>query len=200
MDAQTEKMREFFDRCAGGWDVSRRGDPRKIAALVTLAGVRKGSRVLDIACGTGVLFPEILSRDPALLLGVDLSGRMIEKARSKFHDPRLRLAALDFFNVRESGFDTAFLFCAYPHFPDKARLCEQMAAVLKPGGRMMVAHDMGRGAVNRCHGGEAVGRLSWALRPVREEAARFSGRFRIDMAADTGEIYFFSGVKKQQST
>lgn len=190
---EAEEIRSFFDRLAGTWDECCRHDPRRIAAIVTLAGVAEGSRVADVACGTGVLFPEILSRNPALLFGVDLSGEMIKKARAKISDPRLRLAAADVFDVRETGFDTVLLYCAYPHFPDRARLAEKLAGMLKPGGRVMVAHGEGREEVNRCHAG--AGRVSRRLGPVREEAAAFEGVFRIDMTADTEEIYFFSGVK-----
>ncbi len=195
-DNKTEEIRTFFDRCADMWDGRCRHDPEKIAAIVTLAGVRPGGRVADIACGTGVLFPEILSRDPELLLGVDLSGKMIEKARSKFTDPRLRLAAADFFDVDEGGFDAVLLYSAYPHFPDKARLAAHMASMLKPGGRFLVAHGESREAINGCHSGGQVSPLSWKLHGAREEAENFSALFTIDMLADTKDIYFFSGIKK----
>jgi demethylmenaquinone methyltransferase/2-methoxy-6-polyprenyl-1,4-benzoquinol methylase len=195
--ARTREIREFFDRRAETWDGSIvPSRPEKIAAIVTLAGIRQGSRVADIACGTGVLFPEILSRDPEFLLGADLSDRMIEKARSKFSDGRLRLTASDCFEIHESGFDTILIYNAYPHFPDKARLAEHMAGMLKTGGRLMIAHGESRATINGRHTGVPAGRISWALEPAGEEAAKFAGFFRIDLLADTDEIYFFSGVKK----
>ena len=195
-DGQTGEIRNFFDLCAETWDRSCSHDPAKIAAIVTLADLRAGARVADVACGTGVLFPEILSRGPGFLLGIDLSDKMIEKARGKFSDPRLHLIAADCFTVRASDFDTVFLYGAYPHFPDKARLAAHLAGMLKPGGRLMVAHSEGRNAINGYHKGERVGRISWDLRPAEEEAARFSEAFRIDMVADTEGIYLFSGTKK----
>lgn len=192
----TNQIREFFDQRACSWDERCRHDPKKIAAVVTLAGIGPGARVADIACGTGVLFPEILSRGPAELLGIDLSGNMIARAQSKFSDPRLRLLAADLFDVTETGFDCVMLFSAYPHFPDKARLAAHLAAMLAPGGRFMVAHSEGKNAVNRCHSGKPTLPISWELRAVREEAAAFSEFFAVDMLADTAELYFFSGVKK----
>lgn len=192
----TGGMRAYFDRCAGTWDENCRHDPSKIAAIVTLAGVKPGCRIADIACGTGILFPEILSRNPELLLGVDFSEKMIEKARSKFSDPRLRLAASDFFDVNEGGFDVVLLYSAYPHFPDKKSLSEHLSSLLKPGGRLMVAHSESREAINGRHSGAAVRNFSWELRGVQEESEKFAGEFTIDMTADTKEIYFFSGIKK----
>ncbi|QAT48316.1 class I SAM-dependent methyltransferase [Caproiciproducens sp. NJN-50] len=194
--SQTGEIREFFDRCAETWDCLDRGRPEKIAAIVTLSGVKEGSRVADIACGTGVLFPEILSRNPAFLLGTDLSEKMIGRARAKFSDGRLRTVASDCFELRESGFDTILIYNAYPHFPDKKRLAEKMASMLRKGGRLMIAHGTGRAAINGRHNGKMTGRISWELRSAEEEAAEFSGLFQIDMTADTEEIYFFSGFRK----
>lgn len=192
---QTGIIKEFFNRCAPTWDDSCRQDSQKMNAIVSLAGVGTGSRVADVACGTGVLFPEILSRKPELLLGIDLSDGMIQKARSKFSSPRLRLVASDLFDVRESGFDTVILYNAYPHFPDKIRLARHLAAMLKPGGKFVVAHGEGKDAINSHHRGPAVSRISWELRPVGEEAAKFTDDFKIDRMVDTDSLYLFSGVK-----
>ena len=192
----TKETKIFFNCCAETWDDHCERSSCKIAAIVTLAGVAQGSRVADIACGTGVLFPEILSRKPGLLLGVDLSDKMIEKARSKFSDPHLRLMASDCFEVQETGFDVILLYNAYPHFPDKARLAKHMAEMLRTGGRLMVAHSESRDAVNSHHVGKEVSRISWSLQSAEEEAAKFAEKFCIDMIADTNNIYFFSGIRK----
>jgi ubiquinone/menaquinone biosynthesis C-methylase UbiE len=192
----TNETKIFFNCCAETWDDHCEQASRKITAIVTLAGVTEESRVADIACGTGVLFPEILSRKPGLLLGVDLSDKMIEKARSKFSDPRLHLIASDCFKVQETGFDAVLIYNAYPHFPDKARLAKHMAEMLRTGGRLMVAHSESRDAVNGHHVGKEISRISWSLQPAEEEAAKFAEEFRIDMMADTDDIYFFSGTKK----
>ncbi len=194
---KTQETRAFFDRCADTWDARCRHDPRKIAAIVTLAGVKPGCHVADLACGTGALFREILSRGPEFLLGVDLSEKMIAKARSKCSDPRLRLLASDVFDISVGGFDCLLLYSAYPHFPDKKRLAAQMASMLKTGGRFLVAHSESRAAINGCHRGEQISPISWKLHSAREEAENFSGLFAIDMLADTEDIYFFSGTKKQ---
>lgn len=192
----TAEMRDFFNAHAETWDKNCRHSAEKIAAIVTLAGVAAGSRIADIGCGTGVLFPEILSRNPAYLEGIDLSEQMIRKAREKFSDPRLHLTASDCFRFRGTGFDAVLIYSAYPHFPDKARLAAQTARMLKPGGRLMVAHSESRAVINGRHTANAVSHLSWELRPVEEEASEFRDLFRIDMQADTDDIYFFSGTRK----
>lgn len=198
MDCNSQNtIKQFFDHMADTWDEENCIDANKIGAIVTLAGIREGSRVVDIACGTGVLFPELLSRNPSQLLGVDLSDKMIERAREKYTDPCLRLLAANLFAVKETGFDAAMIFNAYPHFGDKKGLAEQTAKLLVPGGRLTVAHGAGRKIINGCHTGEAVSRISWPLRSASEEAAEFSEFFEIDMTVDSPDIYLFSGIKKE---
>ncbi len=194
-DKQNE-IKQFFNERAEKWDNICAYSQEKIAAIVTLAGITSGSHVADIACGTGVMIPEMLSRNPARILGIDLSEKMIAKAHSKFADSRLQLLAADLFDVQETGFDTVMIFSAYPHFPDKAKFARQISGMLKVGGRVMVAHCEGRNSINHCHSGSTVSQISWPLRSAQEEAAEFSGLFNMDMLADTPDIYFFSGVKK----
>ena len=47
----------YFDRCAPQWDARMVTDDGKINGILDAAGVREHDVVLDVACGTGVLFP-----------------------------------------------------------------------------------------------------------------------------------------------
>ncbi len=149
----------------------------------------------DIACGTGVLIPQLLQYGPREVLGVDFSSEMIREAQKKFSDPRVRLEAMDLFDCKESGFDTATLYSAYPHFPDKERLAEKIFSLLRPGGRFLLAHSESRATINsRHHSGAAA--VSVPLRPVKEEASVWSRWFTLDILADTESFYLLSGKKR----
>ncbi len=193
---QTERIRAFFDSKADQWDTLCRHDLCKVEALVTLCDVQPGHKVIDIACGTGVMLPFLLARRPADLLGIDLSPRMIEAAKAKFGpSPALRLKAADLFELEETGFHRAMLYSAYPHFPDRRRLAEKLHALLAPGGRFLICHSEGKSAINSCHTKKEVHPISTPLGPAIEESGYFNGLFKIDALADTDGIYFFSGVK-----
>jgi len=188
-------VKAFFDQKAPEWDARCKPVPHKISAIVTLAQVRSGSRVLDIACGTGVLFSELLSREPQEIVGVDLSEKMIEIAGSKYMDSRINLYVGDFLDYDGHGFDVAVIYSAYPHFTDREGLIRQVYRCLVPGGRFIVAHSEGRDVINQRHHKPEVQDVSDRLRPVAEEITLWSQLFRIDLAADNEDIYFLSGIK-----
>lgn len=196
MDDRTTAVKAFFDARAAQWDSSCKHDPGKIAALVTLAQVREGTKVLDIACGTGVLVPELLSRKPAEIVGIDLSDEMVRIARDKHQRACTRFYAMDILDMSESGFDVALIYSAYPHFPDKERLARHVWELLAPNGRFLVAHSDGRDVINRRHDSVQVQAVSTTLHSAQEEADIWGKHFQIDLLGDNSDIYFFSGVKR----
>ena len=73
----------FFDRCAPDWDAGMVRHEPVIQAILDNAGVGPGMSVLDVACGTGVLFPDYLARG-AVVTGIDISPEMARIAAEKF--------------------------------------------------------------------------------------------------------------------
>ena len=67
---------EFFDKCAPGWDACMIRNDDIIQMILDNAGVKKDSRVLDVACGTGVLIPDYLSRDVSAVTAIDISSEI----------------------------------------------------------------------------------------------------------------------------
>ena len=192
---RTEEVQAYFDARAAHWDENCRHDPQKLAAIVTLAQVKEGCRVLDIACGTGAITGELLARRPAEVVGVDLSANMIAQARLKFAGTTARFVTGDILQFTETGFDVAVVYSAYPHFGDKAALARQVYGLLRPGGRFIVAHSESRQTINGRHSGSA-GAVSTGLGPAYQEAQVWQKLFAVDLLGDNDDIYFFSGVKR----
>jgi demethylmenaquinone methyltransferase/2-methoxy-6-polyprenyl-1,4-benzoquinol methylase len=75
---------EFFDRCAATWDAEMIKSDAIIGAILDNAEVAAGMDVLDVACGTGVMFPYYLQRGVASVTGIDIAPEMAKIAQEKF--------------------------------------------------------------------------------------------------------------------
>ena len=144
----------FFDRLAPGWDADMIRDDGIITTILDHAGVAAGMDVLDVACGTGVLFPDYLQRNVGSLTAVDISPEMVKIARSKF--PQVTVLCGDVQTVDFGRqFDAIMIYNAFPHFPEPEALIATLSNLLKPGGTLTVAHGMSRAAIDRHHEGSA---------------------------------------------
>lgn len=195
MDSRLEETKNFFDEKADTWDNESIYSPNLIKAVVEISGIPQNGRVIDIACGTGVLFPFILEKEPSELFGIDISDKMLEKAAKKFPSPSVRLQSGDFMDIKEDCFDIAFVYRAYPHFPDKKAFAKKLHTILKTNGRFVIAHTESRAAINQRHKKGAM-HVSDILLPIEEEAVYFNGLFDIYIKADTDNIYIISGKRK----
>ena len=182
---------EFFDACAPSWDADMVKDDGIISSVLDAAGVKEGVRVLDVACGTGVLFPYYLARG-AQVVGIDISPEMVRIARS--NHPTVQVLCGDAECVEfPHSFDSAVVYNAFPHFPDPARTLECLARHLSAGGRLTVAHGMSRERINRHHEGSAS-KVSRGLMPAAQLAELFARHFAVDCVLDGCDRYIVSGT------
>lgn len=188
-------VKEYFGRLAGGWDDSTECSPEKLRRIADCCEIKPSQRVLDIACGTGVMFPFLLDKNPSFLLGVDICDEMARKASSKFSDDRLQVITQDFLLLNQRDFDFAICYNAYPHFFDKAAFAKKIRDVLKKDGRFVIAHGSGRAYINAVHIKRAAD-VSITLNSAKEEEVWFVPYFEIDISVDDSEIYIISGTKK----
>ncbi len=185
----------FFDRCAPQWDARMVADSGKINSILDNAGIWEQVTVLDVACGTGVLFPYYLRRNVARVIGVDISPEMVRIAASKLHDPRIELVCGDVETIPvRMQCDCCVIYNAFPHFEEPERLAERLAQWVKPGGRLTVAHSMGLEALRRHHAGRAEHVSREMLKP-EELAELFAPWFRVDILVSDEARYLVSGER-----
>lgn len=187
---------DFFDRCAPTWDAEMIRSDRKINIILDNARVGAGSRVLDVACGTGVLTPDYLARDVASVTAVDISPEMIRRARDKLRDDRVQFLCGDVETLDVGrDFDAVVVYNAFPHFPDPERLVAHLASLLRPGGVLTVAHGMGRATIDGHHKGRAS-HVSRGLMSAQELAAIFEKHLTVTTVLSTEEMYQVAGEKR----
>lgn len=195
MDKQ--KIISFFDRLSSNWDEQLETDGNKINTILDRAGVKKGASVLDVACGTGVLFPFYLERGVKRITGVDISPKMVSLAKSKFASfPETDVINADAEAYSfDKDYDCCMVFNAFPHFCNPKGLIINLKSALKQGGTLTVAHDRGRKALDSHHKSEAA-EVSQGLMSETELAALFEEcGFKNIFTKATDEIYIVTGTK-----
>ena len=147
---------KFFDMYAADWDAKMVRDDKIIGTILDNAGVRAGSRVLDVACGTGVLIPDYLARGVESVTAIDISPEMVKIAQGKFNQPNVRIMCGDVMVADIGGdYDAIVIYNAFPHFAEPEKLVEILSDKLKIGGRFTVAHGMSRERIDDHHKGAA---------------------------------------------
>jgi demethylmenaquinone methyltransferase/2-methoxy-6-polyprenyl-1,4-benzoquinol methylase len=181
----------FFDAHAAQWDAEMIRSDSIIHTILTNAGVTAGVDVLDVACGTGVLFPDYLLRGVRSVTAIDISPEMARIAREKF--PQVNVVCGD---VETASFDRKFdciiVYNAFPHFPDPENLIRVLAGLLKPGGMLTVAHGMSRAAIDRHHEGHAS-KISAGLMHEDELAAIFARYLTVTTKISNDRMYQVAG-------
>ena len=189
----------YFDERAATWNEQAEPVGPKHLMIAQLAGVREGSRVLDVGCGTGIMERAYLELGVASIVGLDLSEAMLACARASFSGvpaERLRFECHDILDFTSNEpFDVVVIYNAYPHILDKEALVEATASLLVPGGRFLVAHGMSRETLN-AHHANVPHDVTSDLLPAQEALRIWQDAFAVDMMADTSFTYFFGGSKR----
>jgi SAM-dependent methyltransferase len=105
------------------------------------ARLRPGQRVLDVACGTGVVAREVASRvgSAGYVAGIDASPGMIAVARRLAPAVECREGTAESLPFPDQSFDAVVSQFALMFFGDRRRALQEMLRVLAPGGRLVVA-------------------------------------------------------------
>jgi demethylmenaquinone methyltransferase/2-methoxy-6-polyprenyl-1,4-benzoquinol methylase len=132
----------MFDRIAGVYDamnsVMTAGlHHRWRRRAIDLAAVGPGSKVLDVATGTGDLAIEAASRG-AEVVGSDFSEGMLARARTKAPTIRFEQADALALPYPDDSFDAATVGFGARNFAELERGLSEMARVVRPGGRVVV--------------------------------------------------------------
>ncbi len=188
------KTADYFDSVAGFWDddFADSRPARFLAASLSIP--RSGAYVLDVGCGCGTMFPELLECGASEIEGIDISSKMAEIAGIKYaFDPRIHVQHGDFLSLHQGGFDAITAFHSYHLFTDRGAYLKQAHRILREGGRLTVAfaHDHKHFNDIAVSLPEAIWR---PLLPAMEEAAYWSDLFRVDCLCETEEIYLISGT------
>jgi SAM-dependent methyltransferase len=107
-------------------------------------GISAGEEVLDIGCGTGLTTREAArAAAPGRVVGVDVSARMLERARQltaveRLDNVRYELGDAQVHRFERAGFDVAISRFGTMFFSDPAAAFANIAAALRPRARLVL--------------------------------------------------------------
>ncbi len=117
---------------------------------ISLSGLKKNDRLLDVGCATGTLLLEAKKLHPAIeAVGVDPDPKALSIARKKLRRSninanlvRTRAEKMPF---KDNYFDVVISTLAFHHIPHKAKheAMREIYRILTPGGAFLLA-DIGR--------------------------------------------------------
>lgn len=98
-----------------------------------------GLDVVDLGCGFGWFCRWAAEQGAAGVLGLDVSDKMLERARAETTDARIRYdrADLEKLQLPKSSFDLIYSSLAFHYIEDFAGLLGNIRQTLKPGGRLI---------------------------------------------------------------
>jgi SAM-dependent methyltransferase len=146
--ARRTKSQEFFSSSAGQWDQLRDelfGEHFHLSALAAFA--HHDWTVGDLGCGTGQV-SAALAPFVARVVAVDASPAMLQAAKQRLQglaNVDLRSGDLEALPIDDAKLDAATMMLVLHHLPEPERALQEVARVLKPGGRLiavdMLPHD-----------------------------------------------------------
>jgi 2-polyprenyl-3-methyl-5-hydroxy-6-metoxy-1,4-benzoquinol methylase len=138
-----QELASKFDKEAPKFEVAPvQSDPAAIARLVREAAFPPNALVLDAGCGPGLVSAGLLEAG-CRVVGVDLSGEMVERARRRCagHGARARFLQISVFDAELDHFglfDGALSRYVLHHVIDPAAFLSRQVALVRSGGVMVL--------------------------------------------------------------
>ncbi|WP_168118978.1 class I SAM-dependent methyltransferase [Paenibacillus sp. HB172176] len=134
-------------------------------------------RVLDLGCGYGWHCRYALEQGAGSVVGVDISERMLQQARSMTDDPRVKYIqhAIEDLELHSESFDVAISSLAFHYIASFGDICRKVFKLLKPGGEFVfsVEHPVFTARSEQdWHYGEQGERAHWPIDHYQEEGLR----------------------------
>lgn len=190
--AGLDSIKDFFDSMASSWDDDKSDEAGAKKIIKQFSEKIEGKNILDVGCGTGVLYQPLINAKAESITSIDLSDKMINIAKEKF--PKGNFICDDILTWKtDLKFDTIIMYNVYPHLMNKQKLVDKVHSLLNEGGVFIVAHGASKDTINSHHSSHAM-EISRKLLKAEEEAEIWRSKFDVNIIRDN-ELYYFSGTK-----
>ncbi|WP_027133020.1 class I SAM-dependent methyltransferase [Geminicoccus roseus] len=135
-----------------------------------------GRRVVDLGCGFGWFARWATEQGAASVLGLDLSQRMIERAKAETGHPAIeyRIADLEHLELPKASFDLAYSSLVFHYIEDFDRLAKTVHHAIVRNGHFVfsIEHPIYMAAEQPGWLDDGSGRMTWPVRRYAAEGPR----------------------------
>lgn len=141
-DEVTKKNAEAYDAQADGWEAQMATNIghkylEKPAMRLLLPQNLTGKSVLCIGVGSGDEFEDIVAKNPARVVGIDISEKLLEIAHRKYPTTECKKMDMHHTNFADAEFDFVFSSLTFHYSSDWDVLFAEIKRVLKPSGQLL---------------------------------------------------------------
>ena len=147
-NADPAELAKFASLAQSWWDPAGPSKPLHELNPLRLRYIEQAARlqdarILDVGCGGGIL-SEAMARSGARVLGIDLAQAVLDVAELHALESRLAVeyravAAEELAAAQPDSFDLVTCMEMLEHVPDPAATLKALAALVKPGGDVIVS-------------------------------------------------------------
>jgi len=190
MGIENQKM--YFNENYESWKEVSDEKGRIINKTINKLGISEGDTVLDVASGTGVLYPALRHLRLSNYVALDISENMLKELKGLYPEAKTICDDFDKEVKLEAIFDYIIIFNSIPHFENLDIVFANAYRHLKIGGTFAIVHSKTRGGLKQHHKniGYNLGRdaipCNTALRELVEK-----NEF-IDCIIDDEDFFYFS--------
>ncbi|MEE4312510.1 MAG: class I SAM-dependent methyltransferase [candidate division KSB1 bacterium] len=152
MDAKV--TRDYFNELASGWDENIDSESLHIRRILSMMTLDRADTILDLGCGTGILFPvlESLVSKSASIYAMDYAKCMVDLAsRNRANNFRFVCGDAQDLPFCDNTFCRIIAFQVFPHITDQKHALNECRRVLKQGGEMCIFHVHSSHEINAFH-------------------------------------------------
>ena len=140
MNNYKQKSIKHFNNIANKYDYTLEGrtTTNYINFLLKSIKLKYNAKVLDVACGTGLLLSSLIHLYDCDTYGIDISENMIKEAKTYYPYIKFKVSDCENIDYNNEFFDYLTVCAAFHHFPAPYKFIKEAYRLLKKGGKIYI--------------------------------------------------------------
>ena len=191
------KRKSYFNEAASTWDEKFYTPEldKFLKKLVPNFGLKPGQNILDVGTGTGtgILIPFLLQAigPKGSITAIDYAEKMVKICRSKYSQLKnvtIKLQNVEKLDLPPESFDAVICFGLFPHLENKEHALYHIHRVLKPRGKIIIAHALSSAEIKAHHNRASLAVIHDVLpeKPEMRQLLKYIGFVNVQIKDEPG--------------